>query len=82
MTFSYAPVPDDLLATAQEWREKMVSAAAEASDELMDKYLETGDLDEAEIIAGLRKRTVAGEIQPMLCGSAFKNKGCSACSMR
>lgn len=53
----------------------MVSAAAEASDELMDKYLETGDLDEAEIIAGLRKRTVAGEIQPMLCGSAFKNKG-------
>jgi elongation factor G len=75
MTFSYAPVPDDLLATAQEWREKMVSAAAEASDELMDKYLETGDLDEAEIIAGLRKRTVAGEIQPMLCGSAFKNKG-------
>ena len=75
MTFSYAPVPDDLLATAQEWREKMVSAAAEASDELMDKYLETGSLDEAEIIAGLRKRTVAGEIQPMLCGSAFKNKG-------
>ncbi|TLU70089.1 elongation factor G [Enterobacter sp. MF024] len=75
MTFSYAPVPDDLLATAQAWREKMVSAAAEASDELMDKYLETGDLDEAEIIRGLRKRTVAGEIQPMLCGSAFKNKG-------
>jgi elongation factor G len=75
MTFSYAPVPDDLQATAQEWREKMVSAAAEASDELMDKYLETGSLDEAEIIAGLRKRTVAGEIQPMLCGSAFKNKG-------
>ena len=75
MSFSYAPVPDELLATAREWREKMVSAAAEASDELMDKYLETGDLDEAEIISGLRKRTVAGEIQPMLCGSAFKNKG-------
>ena len=75
MTFSYAPVPDDLQATAKIWREKMVSAAAEASDELMVKYLETNDLDEAEIIRGLRKRTVAGEIQPMLCGSAFKNKG-------
>lgn len=75
MTFSYAPVPDDLLASAQEWREKMVSAAAEASDALMDKYLETGDLDEAEIIQGLRIRTISGEIQPMLCGSAFKNKG-------
>jgi elongation factor G len=52
---------DDLLSTAQEWREKMVSAAAEASDELMDKYLETGDLDEAEIIRGLRKRTISGD---------------------
>jgi len=75
MTFNYAPVPDDLLTTAQTWREKMVSAAAEAGDDLMDKYLESNDLDEAEIIRGLRKRTVAGEIQPMLCGSAFKNKG-------
>ncbi|WP_336981462.1 MULTISPECIES: elongation factor G [unclassified Cedecea] len=75
MTFSYGPVPQDLLQTAQLWREKMVSAAAEASDELMDKYLETGDLSEAEIITGLRKRTISGEIQPMLCGSAFKNKG-------
>ncbi|MDU7296912.1 MAG: elongation factor G [Klebsiella pneumoniae] len=75
MTFSYGPVPDDLLATAQQWREKMVSAAAEASDELMDKYLETGELDEAEIVAGLRQRTVKGEIQAVLCGSAFKNKG-------
>jgi elongation factor G len=75
MVFTYAPVPDDLLSTAQEWREKMVSAAAEASDELMDKYLETGELDEADIIRGLRKRTISGEIQPMLCGSAFKNKG-------
>ncbi len=75
MTFNYAPVPDELLTTAQTWRDKMVSAAAEASDDLMDKYLETNDLDEAEIIRGLRKRTVAGEIQPMLCGSAFKNKG-------
>ncbi|MFY9993996.1 MAG: elongation factor G [Leclercia sp.] len=75
MTFSYASVPDDLRDTAQQWRERMVSAAAEATDALMDKYLETGDLDEAEIVTGLRKRTVAGEIQPMLCGSAFKNKG-------
>ncbi|WP_227318941.1 elongation factor G [Cedecea davisae] len=75
MTFDYAPVPDELLETAQLWREKMVSAAAEANDELMDKYLETGELDEADIIAGLRARTIAGEIQPMLCGSAFKNKG-------
>ncbi|NYU11769.1 translation elongation factor G [Enterobacteriaceae bacterium CCUG 67584] len=75
MTFTYAQVPDDLQATARTWRDKMVSAAAEASDELMDKYLDTNELDEAEIIRGLRKRTVAGEIQPMLCGSAFKNKG-------
>ncbi|HFK7269631.1 TPA: elongation factor G [Enterobacter asburiae] len=75
MVFTYAPVSDDLVSTAQEWREKMVSAAAEASDELMDKYLETGDLTEAEIIKGLRIRTISGEIQPMLCGSAFKNKG-------
>ncbi|HAZ74855.1 MAG TPA: elongation factor G, partial [Enterobacteriaceae bacterium] len=75
MAFSYAPVPDELLATAKAWREKMVSAAAEANDELMDKYLENGDLEEAEIISGLRARTVAGEIQPVLCGSAFKNKG-------
>ncbi|HEP0932885.1 TPA: elongation factor G [Enterobacter roggenkampii] len=75
MVFTYGPVPDDLASTAQEWREKMVSAAAEASDELMDKYLETGDLTEAEIIKGLRIRTISGEIQPMLCGSAFKNKG-------
>ncbi|MCM7588100.1 elongation factor G [Enterobacter chuandaensis] len=75
MVFTYAPVPDDLVSTAQEWREKMVSAAAEASEELMDKYLETGDLSEADIIRGLRIRTISGEIQPMLCGSAFKNKG-------
>jgi elongation factor G len=75
MTFSYGPVPEELLETAQLWREKMVSAAAEASEALMDKYLETGALDESDIIAGLRQRTIAGEIQPMLAGSAFKNKG-------
>lgn len=75
MTFSYEAIPHDLLPTAQEWREKMVTAAAEASDELMTKYLEGAALSEEEITLGLRIRTIAGEIQPMLCGSAFKNKG-------
>jgi translation elongation factor EF-G len=63
------------VASAKEWREKMVEAAAEASEELMNKYLEEGDLSEDEITQGLRTRTIAGEIQPMLCGTAFKNKG-------
>jgi translation elongation factor EF-G len=53
----------------------MVEAAAEASEELMNKYLESGELSEDEITRGIRQRTIAGEIQPMLCGSAFKNKG-------
>ncbi|WP_049604712.1 elongation factor G, partial [Yersinia massiliensis] len=75
MTFSYAPIPENLLATANEWREKMVSEAAEASEALMTEYLETGDLTVEEITEGLRIRTIAGEIQPMMCGSAFKNKG-------
>ncbi|WP_145587954.1 elongation factor G [Yersinia aldovae] len=75
MTFSYEPIPENLLATANEWREEMVSEAAEASEALMTKYLETGDLTVDEITQGLRMRTIAGEIQPMLCGSAFKNKG-------
>ncbi|MDT8850908.1 elongation factor G [Pantoea dispersa] len=75
MSFSYAPIPDALQAQATEWRENMVAAAAEASEALMDRYLEQGDLSEDEVIAGLRQRTLAGEIQPMLCGSAFKNKG-------
>ena len=75
MTFSYAPIPDELQALAAEWRENMVAAAAEASEALMDRYLEQGDLSEEEVIAGLRQRTLIGEIQPMLCGSAFKNKG-------
>ncbi|MGC6387391.1 elongation factor G [Ewingella sp. S1.OA.A_B6] len=75
MTFSYAAVPPELQSLAEEWREKMVSAAAEASEALMDKYLELGELSEDEITQGLRIRTIAGEIQPMLCGSAFKNKG-------
>ena len=75
MKFEYRDIPADLQAQAQEWREKMVEAAAEASEELMNKYLESGELSEDEIIAGLRQRTIAVEIQPMLCGTAFKNKG-------
>ncbi|MGJ0190967.1 elongation factor G [Pantoea sp. RRHST58] len=75
MTFRYAPIPDALLDEANAWREKMVSAAAEASDELMEAWLESGDLAHDQIIAGLRQRTLRNEIQPMLCGSAFKNKG-------
>ncbi|MDE1185958.1 MAG: elongation factor G [Pantoea sp.] len=75
MTFSYAPIPDDLQALAAEWRENMIAAAAEASEALMDAYLEQGDLSEEQVIAGLRQRTLQNEIQPMLCGSAFKNKG-------
>ncbi|MBC5763461.1 elongation factor G [Ramlibacter albus] len=75
MKFTFEEIPADLLETAKEWREKMVEAAAEANEELMNKYLEEGDLTEAEITQGLRSRTIAGEIQPMLCGTAFKNKG-------
>ena len=75
MTFVYQDIPADLVDVANEWREKMVESAAEASEELMNKYLEEGELSEADIIEGLRLRTIATEIQPMLCGSAFKNKG-------
>jgi elongation factor G len=75
MKFSYVDIPADLQATAQEWREKMVEAAAEANEELMNKYLESGELTEEEIKSAIRQRTIATEIQPMLCGTAFKNKG-------
>jgi elongation factor G len=75
MKFTFEEIPANLVAAAKEWREKMVEAAAEASEDLMNKYLEEGDLTEEEITAGLRARTIAGEIQPMLCGTAFKNKG-------
>ena len=75
MTFEYQPIPADLVETAKQWREKMVEAAAEASEELMNKYLEEGDLTEDEIKLGIRTRTIASEIQPMFCGTAFKNKG-------
>ncbi len=75
MKFDYRDIPADLVETAQEWREKMVEAAAESSEELMNKYLEEGDLSEADIKLGIRVRTINSEIQPMLCGTAFKNKG-------
>ncbi|NLX16406.1 MAG: elongation factor G, partial [Ramlibacter sp.] len=75
MKFEYIDIPAELEDTAKEWREKMVESAAEATEELMNKYLEEGDLSEEDIIEGLRLRTIATEIQPMLCGSAFKNKG-------
>ncbi len=76
--FVYSDIPADLKAKADEWREKMLEAAAEASEELMNKYLESGDLTEEEIKVGLRARTLSAEIVPMLCGSAFKNKGVQA----
>ena len=78
MKFDEREIPADMLAACNEWREKMVEAAAEASEELMNKYLEEGDLSAAEIKAALRTRTIASEIMPMLCGSAFKNKGVQA----
>ena len=75
MKFDYRDIPAELVAEAQKWRESMVEAAAEANEELMNKYLEEGDLTEDEIKLALRTRTIACEIQPMLCGTAFKNKG-------
>jgi elongation factor G len=75
MKFTFEEIPAHLVEVAKEWREKMVEAAAEASEELMNKYLEEGDLTEEEITHGLRVRTINSEIQPMLCGTAFKNKG-------
>lgn len=78
MKFEYGDIPANLVDTANEWREKMVESAAEASEELMNEYLENGDLTEDQIHAALRIRTINCEIQPMLCGSAFKNKGVQA----
>ncbi len=75
MKFEYKDIPADLVASANEWRGKMVETAAEASEDLMNQYLENGDLTEEQIVLGIRTRTIACEIQPMLCGSAFKNKG-------
>ena len=73
--FNYVDIPAELADEAQSWHEKMVEAAAEASEELMNKYLENGELSKEDIVAGIRQRCIAGEIQPMFCGSSFKNKG-------
>jgi len=78
MTFTYDPIPSDLQDKAEEYRTKMIEAAAESSEELMDKYLGGEELSEAEIKEAIRARTLAGEIIPMVCGSAFKNKGVQA----
>ena len=78
MKYDEREIPAELLATCKEWREKMVESAAEADEEVMNKYLETGELSEADIKKALRARTIANEIVPMLCGSAFKNKGVQA----
>ena len=78
MKYELRDIPAELADAAAEWREKMVESAAEANETLMNKYLESGDLTVEEIKAGIRQRTIAGEIVPMLCGSAFKNKGVQA----
>ena len=78
ISYEEKEVPADMLDACNEWREQMIEAAAEATDELMEKYLETGELSADEIRAGLRVRTLANEIVPTLCGSAFKNKGVQA----
>ncbi len=73
--FDYVDIPAELVDTCNEWREKMIESAAEASEELMEKYLGGEALSEAEIVKAIRDTTIACEIQPMLCGTAFKNKG-------
>ena len=78
VTFEYEDIPANLVDTCKKWRDNMIETAAEANEDLMNKYLETGDLSEEEIKKGIRIRTLANEIVPMLCGSAFKNKGVQA----
>ncbi len=78
MNYDAREIPSQMLAQCQKWHDFMVEAAAEGSEELMDKYLNTGELTEEEIRAGLRSRTVRSEIVPVLCGSAFRNKGVQA----
>ncbi len=78
MKYDMREIPAELVETAREWREKMLENAAEANEELMNKYLEGGELTQDDIKSGLRQRTIASEIVPMLCGSAFKNKGVQA----
>ncbi len=78
VTFEYEDIPADLVDICKKWRDNMIETAAEANEDLMNKYLETGDLSEEEIKKGIRIRTLANEIVPMVCGSAFKNKGVQA----
>ena len=78
MTFKYEEIPAELVDEANKWRENLLDAAAEASDELMEKYLEEGDLSEEDLKRALRQQTLAGEIVLVACGSAFKNKGVQA----
>ena len=77
-TYSEEDIPEKLITTCEEYREKMIEAAAEASEDLLNKYLEDGQLDNNDIIQGLRIRTINNEIVPVICGSAFKNKGVQA----
>ena len=78
MTYDEVEIPDELRPEAETWREKMIEAAADANEELLDKFLENGTLAEDEIRSGLRARTLSGEIVVTMCGSAFKNKGVQA----
>ena len=77
-TFEYTEIPEDMTALCAVWRERMLEAAAEANEEVMEKYLEEGDLSEEELMVAIRQLTLANEIVPILCGSAFKNKGVQA----
>jgi len=77
-TYVEEDVPENMTDVCNLWREKMVESAAESSEEILDHYLENGDLDQNQIITGLRTRTINGEIVPVICGSAFKNKGVQA----
>ncbi|MDG2251820.1 MAG: elongation factor G [Gammaproteobacteria bacterium] len=77
-SFEYKDIPEDLQSLSDHWRENMLEAAAEANEEVMEKYLEGGELSEEEVMSAIRQRTLANEIVPVLCGSAFKNKGVQA----
>ena len=77
-SFEYKDIPEDLQSLSDHWREHMLEAAAEANEEVMEKYLEGGELSEEEVMSAIRQRTLANEIVPVLCGSAFKNKGVQA----
>ena len=77
-TFEEAEIPEEMRAEAEEWHDKMIEAAAESSEEIMERYLENGTLSEEDIRKGLRIRTLSNEIVPALCGTAFKNKGVQA----